>query len=266
MIILWILATASTLFAVVFATLTVATSAVIAGMIGFSDGPKSPYHWFAPAWSRIALAFAFVHVRVHNRERAFDGNPHIFVANHLSWFDVPVLSSFLPRAKFVTKEELFKLPIFGRAMRAVGMIPIRREGRKAAFGSYDAAARSVKSGNSIVVFPEGTRGSDYPLRPFKKGPFVLAIAAGASIVPVLIHGARDVLPRDSWLVRPRTVDVHLLEPVAVDGLDYSSRNQLADKVWSRIAEALETHYGIKSAPQASARVPEQRELTSSSST
>ena len=247
MIILSLLATASAMLGVVIATLTIATGAVIAGMIGFSDGPGSPYHFFAPAWSRLVLAMSFVRVRVHNPERAFDGDPHIFVANHLSWYDVPVLSSFLPRAKFVAKEELFSLPIFGKAMRAVGMVPIKRENRRAAFTSYDNAARSVKLGNSIVVFPEGTRGTDYSLRPFKKGPFVLATSAGATIVPVVIHGAHEVLPRGSWLVRPRRVDVHLLEPVSVEGLDASAREHLADEVWSRMAALLETEYGVVSA-------------------
>jgi len=247
LILISIFATATAMLGAIFATLTVATGAVIAGMIGFSDGPKSPYHWFAPAWSRIVLAMSFVRVRVHNPERAFDGNAHIFVANHMSWYDVPVLSSFLPRAKFVSKEEVFKVPIFGRAMRAVGMVPIRRENRKAAFGSYDMAAKSVRNGNSIVVFPEGTRGTDYPLRPFKKGPFVLAIASGATIVPIVVHGAREVLPRGSFLVRPRRVDVHLLEPVSVDGLDYSDRDRLANEVSSRMAAALEGIYGIDNA-------------------
>jgi 1-acyl-sn-glycerol-3-phosphate acyltransferase len=245
-IVLSVLVTASAMIGVVIATLTIATSAVIAGMIGFSDGAGSPYHFFAPAWSRLVMWMSFVRVRVHSRERAFDGNPHIFVANHLSWYDVPVLSSFLPRAKFVAKEELFSLPIFGKAMRAVGMVPIKRENRRAAFTSYDFAAKSVKVGNSIVVFPEGTRGNDYKLRPFKKGPFVLAIASGATIVPVVIHGAREVLPRGSWMVRPRRVDVHLLEPISVAGLDYSARDQLAVETWSRMATALEEHYGIKS--------------------
>ena len=252
MIVLYLLATGSAMFAVVLATLTICTSAVVAGMIGFSDGAGSPYHFFAPAWSRLVLALSFVRVRVHNPERAFDGAPHIFVANHLSYYDVPVLSSFLPRAKFVTKEELFKLPIFGRAMRAVGMVPIQRENRKAAFSSYDVAAKSVKNGNSIVVFPEGTRGIDYQLREFKKGPFVLAIAAGASIVPVVVHGTHDVLPKGSWLVRPRRVDVHLLEPISAEGLDYSARERLAREVWSSMAETLKTDYGVESAPRRSA--------------
>jgi 1-acyl-sn-glycerol-3-phosphate acyltransferase len=92
-------------------------------------------------------------VKVHGRERLEDGKPHIYVANHMSWFDIPALSSFLPRAKFVAKAELFNLPVFGAAMRAVGMVPIERQNRKAAFGAYDEAARRIRDGISLFVFP-----------------------------------------------------------------------------------------------------------------
>ena len=120
-----------------------------------------------------------VKVRVHGWDNLQSG-PHIFSSNHISWFDVPALAKILPRYKFVAKAELFKVPIFGRGMRAVGMIEIQRDNRKAAFGAYEMAAEKIRGGSSVVVFPEGTRGHAYPLRPFKKGPFVLAIAEPGS--------------------------------------------------------------------------------------
>ena len=137
-------------------------------------------------------------------------------------------------------------------MRAVGMVPIERQNRKAAFGAYDEAARRIRDGNSVVVFPEGTRGEEYPLRPFKKGPFVLAISAGAPVVPVLVHGTREVMSRHSLMVRPGRVDVHLLEPVEVQGYGYEDRDALANAVRSRIADALESLYGIDSPSQIAA--------------
>ena len=243
-----LLATGSAMLAITVATIVIGGSAVIAGMIGFADGPGSPYHLFAPAWSKVLLFFSFVRVRVHNGERA-DAGARIYVVNHMSYYDVPVLSSFIPRAKFVTKEELFSIPIFGKAMRAIGMVPISRDNKRAAFSSYDAAARSISNGNSIVVFAEGTRGTEYGIRTLKKGPFVLAITAGVPIIPVLIHGTHEVLPRGSIMVTPRTVDVHLLEPVSVEGLEVSDRDQLAEEVWSKMADALRTHYGIVSTPR-----------------
>ncbi|MEO5580525.1 MAG: lysophospholipid acyltransferase family protein, partial [Gemmatimonadaceae bacterium] len=137
-------------------------------------------------------------------------------------------------------------PVFGPAIRAIGMVPIQRENRKAAFGAYDEAAAKIKEGNSVVVFPEGTRGSDYPIRPFKKGPFVLAIAAGVPVVPVLTYGTREVLPRGSFLIRPTTVHIHLLEPIPVAGMDYAARGELAEMVRMKIVDALESNYGIES--------------------
>lgn len=251
MIFISLISTASAMLAITVATLTIGGSAVIAGMIGFSDGAGSPYHFFAPAWSKVLLFFSFVRVRVHNREGAMAG-PRIYVVNHMSYYDVPVLSSFIPRAKFVTKEELFSIPVFGKAMRAIGMVPISRDNKRAAFSAYDAAARSLRNGNSIVVFAEGTRGRKYGIRPLKSGPFVLAITARVPIVPVLIHGTHEVLPRGSIMVTPRRVDVHLLEQVSVEGFDVSSRDEVASAVWARLAEALESLYGVESEPRHSA--------------
>lgn len=249
MILLSILITIVALITIPLITLLIGTLCMISALLRFKDRPGSPYDVLPRAWAKGLLAVTGVRVRVHNRERAGDGNPHIFLANHISWFDIPALGSFLPRAKFVAKAELFKIPVLGGAMRAVGMVPIQRQNRKAAFGAYDEAARRIQEGNSVIVFPEGTRGDDYPLRAFKKGPFVLAIDAGAPIVPVLIHGTREVIRRGSMMVHPGRVDVHLLEPVSVQGFNYDDRDALAEKVRSRIAEALASHYGIASPPQ-----------------
>jgi len=230
-------------------TFVIGSACVLSAVLRAKDVPGGPYDFLPRAWAKVCLAVTGVRVVVHDRERAFEGAPHIFVANHMSWFDIPALGSFLPRAKFVAKAELFRIPVFGAAMRSVGMVPIQRSNRKAAFGAYDEASRRIRDGNSVIVFPEGTRGDDYPLRPFKKGPFVLAIDAGAPVVPVLIYGAREVIRRGSMLVHSGTIHVHLLEPVTVEGLEYDDRDALANSVRSRIGEALESLYGIESPPQ-----------------
>ncbi len=170
----------------------------------------------------------------------------IMSPNHLSWFDIPALASVLPRYKFVAKAELFKVPIFGQAIRAIGMVPIDRQAGKAAFAAYEVAAARIRAGNSVVVFPEGSRGFDYPIRPFKKGPFVLAIAAGVPIVPVLLYGTHDVFAKGTMLVRSGPLHIHLLEPVPTAGLDFSDRDELAKTVRSRLADALASNYGIQS--------------------
>ena len=140
------------------------------------------------------------------------------------------------------------MPLFGGAARAVGTIPIERENRKAAFQSYEEAAVRIRDGRSVVVFPEGTRGWTYEMRPFKKGTFVLAIAAGVPVVPTLIHGTVEVLPRGSFWLRAGRVDVHLLEPVPTAGLTYDDRDRLARDVYARLADAQRALYGVESPP------------------
>ena len=104
----------------------------------------------------------------------------------------------------------------------------------------------MRPGRSGIDFPEGTRGRDYALRPFKKGPFVLAIASGAPIVPTIIYGTIHVNPRGSLRARPGEVHVHFLEPVPTAGLGYEDRDRLAGLVWQRMADAMERLYGVAS--------------------
>lgn len=249
MFLVYFLATLALGITATIVTIVIGGSCVIAAMFRVKDRAGSVYDLAPRWWSKIVLFMTGVRVTVHNSERALDGKPHIYVSNHISWYDIPALASFLPRTKFVAKAELFKIPVFGAAMRAVGMIPIERQNRKAAFASYDVAANQIREGNSVIVFPEGTRGFDYSLRPFKKGPFVLAIAAGAPLVPVLTYGTLEVIGKGSMWVHPGKVDIHLLEPISVEGLGYDDREALAAKVSARIAEALALHYGIESDPQ-----------------
>ena len=114
--------------------------------------------------------------------------------------------------------------------RAVGQIPIDRTNLRDAFAAYDAAALAIRGGLSAIVFAEGTRSRDGSLREFKKGPFVLAIAAGAPVVPVLIQGTRDVLPPGGWWVHPGRVRVKLAPPVPTSGLSYENRDEVLGKV------------------------------------
>ncbi|HSU96892.1 MAG TPA: lysophospholipid acyltransferase family protein, partial [Gemmatimonadaceae bacterium] len=107
---------------------------------------------------------------------------------------------------------------------------------------YDVAAERIKSGSSVVVFPEGTRGTDYAIRPFKKGPFVLAVKAGVPIVPVVIHGTLGILPKGRLVMRPGPIDVYLLDQVATAGLKYDDRDALAHDVHDRMQTVMESLY------------------------
>jgi len=247
----------------VVATFFLGLTVIIAALLGVKDEPGGIYDNVPRWWSSAVLWAVGVKIRVHGMENARGGEPHIFASNHVSWFDVPSLASTLPRNRFVAKAELFKVPIFGRAMRAVGMIEIQRDNRKAAFGALDVAAERIRGGKSVVVFPEGTRGEAYPLRPFKKGPFVLAIAAGVPIVPIIVHGTIEIMPRGSLWAHPGTIDIHLLEPISTTGVDYNHREALMKTVRTRMADAMRDLYGVEALPAMASRLPSSVELVSS---
>jgi 1-acyl-sn-glycerol-3-phosphate acyltransferase len=177
----------------------------------------------------------------------------------VSWFDIFALATVIPRYTWIAKAELRKIPLFGPAAAAAGIVFIDRDNKKAAFESYKVAAADVKKGRSVIICPEGTRGKDYHLRPFKKGPFVLAIASGADIVPTLIYGTREVMPKGSFRIRSGTVHIHFLEPIPTQGYSYDDRTRLMQTVWSRMASEMERLYGVRTAENAVAPEGQRKE-------
>ena len=257
------LRTILTVITAVIVTLVLGLTVIIAALLGVEDKPGGIYDKVPRWWSAWVLWAAGIKVRVHGLENSEHAGPRIFASNHVSWFDVPALAGVLPRYKFVAKAELFKVPIFGGAMRAAGMIEIQRDNRKAAFGAYDVAAERIRQGNSVVVFPEGTRGHAYPLRTFKKGPFVLAIAAGVPIVPIIVHGTIEIMRKGSFWAHPGTIDIHLLEPVTSTGVDYDHREALMQTVRTRMADAMRDLYGVEPLPTPVSRLRASGEVLSS---
>jgi 1-acyl-sn-glycerol-3-phosphate acyltransferase len=227
-------------------TPTLGTLVIMAGLLGVRDRPGRIFDWAPRLWCRMILRAAGVRIRLHNVERMRQDEPRIYVANHVSWFDIFTLALILPYYKFVAKAELFRIPIFGRAAKAAGMVSIERDNRKSAFASYDQAAAQIRRGASVVVFPEGTRGHSYPLRPFKKGPFVLATAARVPVVPCIVYGTLSIQEKGSFRIRAGDVDVHFLEPIVTSDMTYEDRDRLARETWRRMAEALEREYGVTS--------------------
>jgi len=220
-------------------TLVFATTVIIAALLGVKDRPGGLYDRLPRIWAKAILRAAGTRVSLEGSEHLRGGGPFIFTSNHVSLFDILALVNALPRHYFVAKAELFSIPVFGPGIRAVGTIPIQRENQKAAFGSYDEAARRIRGGSSVVVFPEGTRGTSYPIRPFKKGPFVLAVKAGVPIVPCVVYGTIEILPKKSLLIRPGHISVRLLEPVPTAGLDYEDRDALARTIRERMSVAMD---------------------------
>jgi 1-acyl-sn-glycerol-3-phosphate acyltransferase len=241
--------TLATMLTILVVTPFLGTMVIVASYLGVKRRPGSLLYKAPRWWADATLHAAGVRVVLHGAEQLADGKPRVFVCNHVSWFDVLALASSLPTYSFVAKSEIFRVPIFGRGALAVGTIPIERENRKSAFESYKVAAERIREGASVVVYPEGTRGKSYALRPFKKGPFVLAVAAGVPVVPTIVHGSIEVLPRNSLRLHAgREIHVHLLEPVSAAGLRYEDRDRLMRAVYQRMADGLRRLYGVESPP------------------
>lgn len=213
-----------------------ATVAIGAGLLGVKPKPRGVYDWCAGGWSRKMLWAAGVRPTLVGGERVPTDTPVVYVSNHQSWFDIWVLFSLLPgQVRFVAKKELRRTPLLGRAMYAARHIFIDRGNRQAAFAAYDEAARTIGEGLSPVVFAEGTRSRTGQLQPFKKGPFVLAIAAQVPVVPVYCAGTFTLLPKGSVRIRPHPVTVYVGEPIATAGMTYEDRTALMEAAWDAVA-------------------------------
>lgn len=241
--------TAITTVALIIGTL-IAGLAAVARWLGIPDRRGGLYDIIPQIWARMLLGAAGVRVIKHGAVPLEELAPRVYVSNHVSWFDIPSAIRVLWPFGFVAKRELERYPVFGAAARALHVIFIDRENRKAAFAAYEDASAKIRAGQSVLVFPEGTRGRDYRVRPFKKGPFVLAIGSGAPIVPVVIHGTIAVNPRGKFRAGPGTVHVHVLDPIPTEGLTYDDRSALAEQVRQRMAECLQAEYGVTPLPSA----------------
>ena len=247
------------LVGILILTAVLAPVVVIAGMLGIEEKPHGIYQKCMHAWCRAILRISGVKLVVHNPERMSETKGHVYIANHVSWYDIFALASVIPRYTWIAKSELRKLPMFGRAAEAAGIIFIDRENKKAAFEMYRHAAEDVKRGRSVIIHPEGTRGRDYHLRPFKKGPFVLAIASRSPLIPTLVYGTREIMAKDSFVIRGGTVHIHFLEPVPTEGYTYDDRAELMELVWDRMANEMERLYGVHTAEHAVATEGERKE-------
>ena len=218
-------------FWLVIITLIMGTLAIL---FSFLDPSRALSQRAARLWGQALVFLGGVSVKVEGMEHLTPGQTYVYAANHRSNFDIYVLIAVLPgKFLWVAKKSLFLIPLFGQALRRMGYIPVDRSNLQQAIRSLDRAVALVKTGHSMIIFPEGTRGTSPELLPFKKGVFVMALKAGQPVVPVAISGTRFIQPRGTLRVKPGPVKMVIAPPLHPQ--DYSGKEELMAAVRAAMA-------------------------------
>ena len=198
--------------------------------------------WKLSLWAATTgYSVAGVRVRSIGREQLEEGRAYLFISNHVSNLDPPIITQQIGRRiSIITKQELFNIPLFGRAMRAAGFVAVNRSNRKSAIESVRDAAGVLQSGLGMLVFPEGTRSGDGKLLPFKRGPFHMAMEAGVPVVPITIVGSYEAWPKGKFALRPGEVVVNFHPPI--DPHQFARKEELLVAVRTAIESGLPKQY------------------------
>lgn len=168
-------------------------------------------------WTWTILKMGGIRLKVRGLDRLDFNRPYVFIANHQSNVDIPVLIQSLPRfqLRWIAKKQLAYVPFFGWALWAAKHILVDRSDRAGAVAGFRRAKEKIVAGISVVIFPEGTRGAGGNLLPFKRGGFLLAVQTKTPVVPVTIKGSWKILPRQAWRLKPGEIEVIIDEPIPV---------------------------------------------------
>jgi 1-acyl-sn-glycerol-3-phosphate acyltransferase len=220
-------------------------AAPVAALIGFpwtfiSGDITLLYRMFMwGAWNGVRLSG--VRVQTIGLDKLDPAGTYIFMSNHVSNLDPPILIPLIPRRTSVmVKKELFSYPILGKAMRMGSLVPVDRGNRDAGIEAVKAAKQVIGQGLNMTIYVEGKRSFDGKLLPFKKGPFYLAMECGVPVVPVTISGTHYAMPKKRFAIKPGTVKVIFHDPI--EPKDFGSRECLMEKVRTAIDSGLPEEY------------------------
>ena len=193
-------------------------------------------HGFARVWSKAILGTIGCPIVVEGLERIDTAKAHVYVVNHLSALDIPVLYVYLPfQFRILAKRELFRYPFMGWHLRRSGQIPVDTENPRASIRSLHRAVDAIQGNMSLVIFPEGGRSGDGQLQPFMGGAFFAAIKAHADVVPMAIVGTYEMLKMNTWHIKPQPVRLLVGEPIPTEKLTIRDAEALSVKSRETIA-------------------------------
>lgn len=196
-------------------------------------------HRISRLWSRMLLRVSGVKVRIRGLEQIEPGMSYVFVSNHRSFMDTPVVLAHIPvQFRFFAKKGLFHIPFLGTHLRRAGHLPVVRDDPRASLKSMSDAARIIRdSGISVLLFPEGGR-TYGEMRDFKEGAAYVAIKAGVPVVPVGMTGTLEVLPMGSLQIRPGLVELMIGTPIPTQGMSLKDRAELTATLHDRVSDLI----------------------------
>ena len=207
----------------------------------FITGDVLPLYRVAMWGARTGVRIAGLRAQVIGLETLDRSRTYVFMSNHVSNIDPPLLIPIIPgRTSVLVKQELFNVPILGRAMRMGSLVPVDRGNRDAGIAAVNDASAVVKQGIHMTIYVEGHRSSDGKLLPFKKGPFYLAEECKAPVVPVTISGTHEAMPKGRFAIKPTLVTITFHSPI--DPADFGTRECLMEKARVAIESALPEEY------------------------
>jgi 1-acyl-sn-glycerol-3-phosphate acyltransferase len=233
-----------TAFIMVWTVLATVVLGSVCIFFGYFSKTGNLPHIVARFWANSILVVSGIRVTLHGRDNLIADRPVIYMVNHQSNFDIPVLLGRLPvQFRWLAKAELFRIPILGRGMKGSGYISIDRSNRRSAMQSLAQAAETIRNGTSVLIFPEGTRSQDGNLQSFKKGGFVLTVDAGVPVIPMTICGTWPIMPKDRLLIRPRPVTLTILPPVDTSAFSRKTKDDLMDVIHRQLSAAIAKQRG-----------------------
>lgn len=213
----------------------------VAMVVSLFDSSGRLQHSLAHLWAGLLLRIAMSPVTIIDGEELAKRPPSVYVVNHLSYMDTPVLFSKLPfQFRILARHDLFKLPFIGWYLQHSGQVPVNSTSLRSTLASLNRGVRILQGGMPLVIFPEGGRAPDGNLRPFLSGPAFMAIRAGVPIVPLALIGTYEVMPMHTYHLHPRPLELIIGQPISTAG--YTSK--MADDLTQRLYDTIHDMYTL----------------------
>ncbi len=204
---------------------------------GFFNKDGRILHGFARVWAKLTMNSLFSPFTVTGLDQIDATKTHVYAVNHSSALDIPALYAYLPfQFRILHKKELWSYPIVGWHLKRSGQVCVDQQDPTRSIGQIKSALRTLKRGMPLVIFPEGGRTPDGRIQPFLPGAFFLAIKAEVDIVPIALRGMYELLPMNTYHVKPRSLEMRVGKPIPTKGRTLRDMDELSEMVRKAIEE------------------------------